>query len=106
MIIESAGGDAHRTVTVTPTGDGKTQRTDEIRYLDGKDHQSSTNPAETGVTRIIDDHHQIIVLKRDGREIGSIDSRISADGKVMTRVYKGLDAYGKESQQLRVWDRQ
>jgi hypothetical protein len=102
VIIESAGGDAYRTVTVTPAADSKTQRTEEIRYLDGKEHQRSTNPAETLVTRTIDDHHRILVFRRDGKEIGSIDSTISADGKVMTNVYKGVDANGKESQQLRV----
>lgn len=106
MIIESAGSDAFRTVTLTPTQDGKVQRVEEIRYWDGKEHQSGTNPGETAVTRMIDDHHQIIVLMRNGRETGSIDSTISADGRVMTSLYKGLDVNGRESQQVRVWEKQ
>jgi len=106
MIIESAGGDAYRSVFVTPTADGKTQRTEEIRYLDGKEHPRSTNPGETIVTRTINDHHRILIFKKDGKETSSMDSTISADGKVLTNVYKGPDANGKQGEQLRVWDRQ
>ena len=106
MIIESAGGDAYRTVFVTPTSGRKTRRTEEIRYLDGKEHPNSANPGETITTRTMDDHHRILFFRRDGKETGSIDSIISADGKIMTNVYKGIDANEKQSQQLRVWDRQ
>jgi hypothetical protein len=44
MIIESAGGSAYRTITVTPTADDKTQRTEEIRYMDGKEHSKQHEP--------------------------------------------------------------
>jgi len=45
-------------------------------------------------------------VKRDGKEIGSIDGSISADGKVMTNEFKGLDNNGREVRERRVYDRQ
>jgi hypothetical protein len=104
MIIESAGGDAYRTVFITPTA--KIQRAEEIRYLDGKEHPGSTNPAEMTISRRIDDRHHTVVLKRDGKEIASFDSTVSADGKTLTNLFKGVDANGKAVQERRVYDRQ
>jgi hypothetical protein len=42
----------------------------------------------------------------NGKEVGSTHSVVSADGKTLTRVVKGLDAQGKAFQNTEVYERQ
>ena len=45
------------------------------------------------------------VLKRGGKHVGSIDMEISADGKVMTCVYRSVDD-GTNFEETYVYDKQ
>jgi hypothetical protein len=42
----------------------------------------------------------------NGKEVGSAHSVVSADGKTLTRVVKGVDAQGKAFQNTEVYERQ
>jgi hypothetical protein len=46
------------------------------------------------------------VSSLNGKEIGSTHSVVSADGKTLTRVVKGVDAQGKAFQNTEVYERQ
>jgi hypothetical protein len=62
----------------------------------------------TGTLRFakrVDDGHTQQVLKTGGKDMGSIDMVISADGKVMTCVYRSVDD-GANFEGTYVYDKQ
>ena len=81
------------------------RKTEETRIYDGKERPDG----EKGITQIDESknlfHHRTIV-KRDGKQIASIEGTISPDGKTKTVVAKGVDANGQPWEEIRVWEKE
>ena len=103
MIIEPAGADAVRITFEQPLPNGEVQRRVNIRSA--KENPGG-NSGETSITQRIDEHHRRTIFKKDGKQVGTIDSTVSEDGKTMTNLFKGTDSKGNPIDEVRVFDKQ
>lgn len=104
MIIEATGPDSYKVTFERPKADGTIDRTTDVVSLDGK--ENPTSQGSVRVSKRIDARHTYDIFKKDGKEVGSLDSVISPDGKTMTNHSKTVDANGKEQEDFRVFDKQ
>lgn len=84
MVIEAAG--AGRKVTIKMSAAGGTSTMIVTTQLDGKDAPVLVDGKPSGQTmalRAVDDHHNINVIKMNGRPMSTQKSEVSADGKVI-----------------------
>ena len=97
-------------VTVTGTGgDGKPisvkytlpAKGGSVSYIEGAPPSGATATTKRVNAKTIDSTSSL-----NGKEVGSTHTVISADGKTLTRVVKGVDAQGKAFQNTEVYERQ
>ncbi len=89
------------------TADGKEMDMRVVTKLDGKDHAISGNPDADMVSgTAIDARTSHFVMKRDGKEVGTVHRVVSADGKTLTVENKGTHTDGKAYDDTLVFDRQ
>lgn len=71
------------------------------KYSDGK--ASATGNL---VVKRVNEHTLLGTSRRDGKVVAKTRAVISADGRVMTFFYSGIDEDGKRTGHTAVWDRQ
>jgi methionine-rich copper-binding protein CopC len=102
---ETADGTA---LDQTITGaDGKEAKMHAATNMDGKDHAVTGNPDADMVSgKSIDKNTSHFVMKRGGKEVGTVHRVLSADGKTLTVENKGTHMDGKAYDDKLVFDRQ
>jgi hypothetical protein len=72
-----------------------------VSYIEGAPPSGATATTKRVNPTTIDSTSSV-----NGKEVGSTRSVVSADGKTLTRVVKGVDAQGKAFQNTEVYERQ
>jgi hypothetical protein len=72
---------------------------------DNKEYPVEMAPGYVEVTRYIGTNLLESTAKKDGQVAGLGTYEVSADGKVLTATVKGVDAKGREFQQVIIFDR-
>jgi hypothetical protein len=72
-----------------------------VTYTDGAPATGATTTTKRVNATTIDSTSSL-----NGKEVGSTHTVVSADGKTLTRVVKGMDAQGKAYQNTEVYERQ
>lgn len=72
---------------------------------DSKEYPIESAPGYLEVTRYINTNLLESTAKKDGQVVGRGTYDVSADGKVLTATMKGIDASGREFQQVIIFDR-
>ena len=97
-VVYSADGDWIAIKSEGVAADGKSTTTSNRYKRDGKDYPWNT-ATESGKSTIsikmMDDHHTVATVKRDGKVTGTSKSTISKDGKTRTMANTGTNAEGK-----------
>jgi hypothetical protein len=104
MIIEQVASDTFRITFILPNANGGVDRRVDIRSP--KENPVDGSPGETSVQQKIDEHHRRTIFKRNGTEVGKLESAISPDGKTTTNTISGVGNDGKPFEEVRVWDKQ
>jgi hypothetical protein len=104
MIIEQVGSDTFHVTFLLPKANGGVERRVDIRSP--KENPVDGSPGETSVMQRIDEYHHRTIFKKDGKEIGKIESAISPDGRTTTNTINGVSNDGKPFEEIRVFDRQ
>lgn len=89
--------------------DGKATKGSNRYKRDGKDYPwtaTSASGATTISAKLIDDHHSIATLKRNGSVVTTSKTTISKDGKTRTMVSEGTNTDGKKFMTTAVFTRQ
>ena len=73
---------------------------------DGKEYPIDQAPGYVEVTRYIGTHVLESSAKKDGNPVGLARYEVSADGKTLTATVKGVDASGRDFEQVIIFDRQ
>lgn len=77
-----------------------------IKY-DGKDYPVTGNPdADSVSAKVIDARTTHFVMKKGGKEVGTVHRVVSKDGKMLTVTNKGTHADGKAFEDTLVFDKQ
>ena len=108
-VVYSADGDWIAIKIEGVAADGKAT-SNSFRYKrDGKDYPWNT-ATESGKSTIsikmMDDHHSVATVKRDGKAISTSKNTISKDGKTRTMATTGTNAEGKKYSNVAVFTRQ
>ena len=107
--VLSVDGDWIVTKTEGVAADGKSTTTSNRYKRDGKDYPWNT-ATESGKSTIsikmMDDHHTVATVKRDGKAISTSKNTISKDGKTRTMATTGTNAEGKKFSNVAVFTRQ
>jgi len=106
MKIELTGPNTYRCVFDAVNASGVKQHVEVIRITDGKEHPVEGVNEPAGRTQIVSHDMTKIVQKTNGKIIGEIDVKFSADGKTRTVTQTGTDASGKSWKDLLVWEKQ
>jgi hypothetical protein len=93
-------------VTDGVNDDGKANHSEGTEILDGKDYPDPSNPVGTEACTRVDANTVVVVLKRDGKELGISFDVVSKDGRTITRTLKGKNAKGQEINNAVVFDKQ
>jgi hypothetical protein len=72
-----------------------------VNYIEGAPPTGATATTKRVNASTIDSTSSL-----NGKEVGSTHTVVSADGKTLTRVVKGVDAQGKAFQNTEVYERQ
>lgn len=106
VTIEKAGSGFKLTATGT-NGDGTPLNTSYTATYDGKDSPvtGSTDYDAVAVT-MIDANTRHTVRKKAGKEVQTVHSVLSADGKHYTSTTTGVNARGEKVESVAVYDRQ
>jgi hypothetical protein len=72
-----------------------------VTYMEGAPPTGATSTTKRVNATTIDSTSAL-----NGKEVGSTHTVVSADGKMLTRVVKGMDTQGKPYQNTEVYDRQ
>lgn len=83
---------------------GKTEEGTRTLCADGQDHPDSAAPAVMA-NGTLDARTLHMVGKRDGAVVGSGKYEVSDDGLTMTATMSGIDAQGRQFDQVIVFDR-
>jgi len=95
-VTYTAVGDGLKIVVDMVPGDGPAQHWEMSGGYDGKDHPVTGNPtADTISMKLIDDTHGESTFKKGGKVTSTNTRTLSADGKTLTIVSKGVTADGK-----------
>lgn len=86
--------------------DGKATHDEYTVKYDGKDYPVKTNPARTIAYKKIDDYTFEAVGKNNGRVTTTARLVYSKDGKTRTVYATSIDAQGRKTEAVRVYDRQ
>ena len=88
-------------------GDGKPMHVQYSAKFDGKDYPATgaANTDSVSVKRI-DANTTETLQKKDGKVMMTITSKVSADGKTRTSIWRGKNAEGKDVHNVAVFDRQ
>jgi hypothetical protein len=73
---------------------------------DGKEYPVAEAPGIVVVTKWVGPHILESVARKDGKVLGQSTYEVSSDGKTLTAKIKGIDASGREFEQVIVFDRQ
>ena len=108
-VVISADGDWIAIKSEGVAADGKSTTTSNRYKRDGKDYPLNT-ATESGKStisiKLMDDHHTVGTLKRDGKVTSTSKSTISKDGKTRTMTTTGNNADGKKFSNVAVYNRQ
>ena len=77
--------------------------------LDGKDSPISGTPpfgADTIAVKLVDANSHTGIYRKAGKQLVTLSSAVSKDGKVLTIILKGTDAQGQSVNETTVWDKQ
>jgi hypothetical protein len=77
-----------------------------VFHPDGKEHPLEVMPGAMEVSRWVSPQKLETVVRQDGKVIGESTFEVSADGKTLTAVLKGIDASGAAFEQVIVCDRE
>ena len=94
-------------VLLTYTGvnmDGKQESGTRELHPDGKEYPIAQAPNVAEVTRWISSRALESVARKDGKVLGQSTYEVSSDGKMLTARIKGIDASGREFEQVIVFD--
>ena len=108
-VVYSADGDWIAIKTEGVAADGKSTITSNRYKRDGKDYpwNTATESGKSTISiKLIDDHHTVATLKRDGKVTSTSKSTISKDGKTRTMATTGNNADGKKFSNVAVYNRQ
>jgi hypothetical protein len=104
--VYTAAGDALDLTITGVAADGKPIARHSVFKFDGKDYAYSGHPDLDAVAfKRIDANHYDSTSKKAGKVVGSSSTKISADGKVLTQVSKGVNASGAATSSTAVYDR-
>jgi hypothetical protein len=99
-------GDAIDLKLTGVAADGKPMARHSVFKFDGKDYPYTGHPDLDAVAfKRIDANRYDSTSKRAGKVVGSSSTTISADGKVLTQVSKGVNASGAPTSSTAVYDR-
>ena len=75
---------------------------------DGKDHgvEVPEGPPMTVAVKRVNDHHNDVVVKQNGKVITNVRSVVSKDGKTMTNTIDGVNEKGEKFHQVEVLEKQ
>ena len=96
-------------VLLTYTGvnmGGKQESSTRKLHPDGKEYPVAEAPGVVVVTKWVGSRILESVARRDGKLLGQSTYEVSSDGKTLTAKIKGIDASGREFEQVIVFDRQ
>ena len=86
--------------------DGK-EKSNRVKYRDGKDERQATaGAADTTHAKKIDANTWDFDLKKDGKVVGHVHRVVSADGKTLTVHNTGMQLSGAEGDETLVFDKQ
>jgi hypothetical protein len=92
--------------TIT-AADGKESKMHTAVTMDGKDHAITGNPDADMVSgKSIDNNTSHFIMKRDGKEVGTVHRVLSKDGNTLTVENKGTHPDGKAYDDTLVFDKQ
>lgn len=84
---------------------GKTETGTQTMCADGRDHLHSAAPDVT-TTSTIDARTLQVVGRKDGAVVGRGTYEVSDDGQTLTATMSGIDAKGRQFDQVIVFDRE
>lgn len=96
-------------VLVTYTGvnmSGQQESGTRTLHPDGKEYPIAEAPGVVEITKWVGANTLESVAKKDGKVVGASTYEVSGDGKTLTAKVKGVDASGREFEQVIVFDRQ
>lgn len=108
VVIVEKGAD----LAITATGTDGAGKATSVKYTvpvkGGAVSYTEGAPASgaTAMTKRVDASTIDGTSSLNGKEVGSTHATVSADGKTLTRVVKGMDANGKAFTNTEVYDRQ
>jgi len=86
---------------------GKSESGMTVLHEDGDEHGVSPQaPGVVAVTKWVGTHVLATEARKDGRPVGSATYAVSEDGRTLTATVGGIDAAGKEFDQVIVFDRE
>jgi hypothetical protein len=86
--------------------DGKVTKTLWPHVFDGKDYPHATKTADTVAARRTDSHRFEVVFKKNGNIVARGTWEVSADGWVLTYSVDRVDAEGKATKRVLIYERQ
>jgi hypothetical protein len=105
-ITYTPSGDTMKIVVDLVPADGAKQHWEMSVGYDGKDYPVTGNPdAETISAKRVDDRHGESTFKKAGKVMAVNSRTLSADGKVLTIVSKGVNAQGQPRNDVAEYER-
>jgi hypothetical protein len=107
MKIEAKGANGYHLTQTGIDGAGKPIKVEFSANSDGKDNPITGVPnADTIAIKRVDANTWGVTQKKGGKEVMTVTSVVSKDGRTRTSTFKGTDAAGKPVNNVAVYDKQ
>ena len=107
VTVKIEADDAHLKIDSQGTdAKGNTTHTKFEAKFDGKDYPATGLPVGDSVSaKLLNPNTTQVIMKKDGKPVMTVISRVSADGKTRTSTFSGKDAQGRPVHNVVVYDK-